>query len=408
MKIFASSLLFALLCINTTVTKAEISQSEIDAYSHKMVSEKAQFIGYPVNQNLDIKEFYSWFIDEGLTQLAMNNVGNPFSKSKYNLNTHRFERDVIEFFANKYNFKKDSYWGFITQSGTDGNNHGLYFARKHLESKSKKAPIIYVSADAHYSIIKLADVQNTELRVVKTDIMGRMDISDFNKKVDPKRPAIVVVAIGTTFKGAIDDHTKILASLKDHKMSDYYLHLDAALFGGYLPFLSDSNGIIDNARRYFDSISVSGHKFFGLDEPLGIFLMSKDKFQTIKPLRVEYLEEAIPTISCSRSAIGPMKIWWKIFKSNNANFTAQADFVLENAKYLEQKMKENGFKAYRNDHSNTVFFSSPARSVIDKYSLATEKDTDLGALSHIVVMQHVTKEKLDTFVKDMVAARANK
>ena len=48
-------------------------------------------------------------------------------------------------------------------------------------------------------------MQNTELRLVKATDMGQMDIGDFEKELDPARPALVVIAMGTTFKGAMDD-----------------------------------------------------------------------------------------------------------------------------------------------------------------------------------------------------------
>ena len=38
-----------------------------------------------------------------------------------------FEREVIESFAPLYGFDLDNLWGLVTMSGTDGNNHGLYF-----------------------------------------------------------------------------------------------------------------------------------------------------------------------------------------------------------------------------------------------------------------------------------------
>jgi hypothetical protein len=66
-----------------------------------------------------------------------------------------------------------------------------------------------VSAEAHYSIKKLADVQNTELRLIKATDMGQMDMGDFEKQLDAARPALVVIAMGTTFKGAMDDQSAI-------------------------------------------------------------------------------------------------------------------------------------------------------------------------------------------------------
>lgn len=39
--------------------------------------------------------------------------------------------------------------------------------------------------------------------------MGEMDVDDFARKLDASRPALVAMAIGGTFKGAIDDQKAI-------------------------------------------------------------------------------------------------------------------------------------------------------------------------------------------------------
>ena len=120
-------------------------------------------MGYPVNQNTSLDEFYKWYVGEKLYCVSMNNLGDPCWReraSNYSMNTHEFEREVVDYFANLYKFKKD-YWGFVTTSGTDGNNHGIYAGRKYLQLKCPElAPIIYYSAEVHHSIKNLADVQN--------------------------------------------------------------------------------------------------------------------------------------------------------------------------------------------------------------------------------------------------------
>ena len=52
--------------------------------------------------------------------------------------------------------------------------------------------------------------------------------------------------------------------------------------------------------------------------------------------------------------------------------------------------------------SNTVYFKRPPQDVVKKYDLAPDFDERLGGeLSHIVVMQHVKKEKLQEFIEDL-------
>ena len=362
------------------------------------------FVGYPVNQEPNLMEFYQWYVDNKLPEISLNNVGNPMAtESGLSLNSHEFEKEVVEYFVPFYGFNKSDYWGFVTDSGTDGNNHGIYFGRKNLQQKSKLEPIIYVSEEAHYSIKKLADVQNTELRMIKSNMMGSMDLNDFSKKLETKRPALIVVALGTTFKGGVDDQKGILKILKEKKHPAYYIHLDAALFGGFLPFLKEKSAkhLVNHEEMQFDSIAVSGHKFFGFDNPMGLFITTKNVFDNINPFRVEYLNQAVPTITCSRSAIASLKFWWKINTLKKDRFETQAEEMIANTEYLESRLKNSGFKAWRNNFSNTVFFEKPDQKVVEKYNLATELSKELGPLAHVVVMQHVDKPVIDQFINDM-------
>ena len=88
-------------------------------------------------------------------------------------------------------------------------------------------------------------------------------------------------------------------------------------------------------RTHFDSISVSGHKYFGFDELMGIFLTDKTILQQINAFHVPYLNDAVPTISCSRSALSPLKFWWKVKYTKKNGFQRQTSQILTNARYLK-------------------------------------------------------------------------
>ena len=102
-----------------------------------------------------------------------------------------FEREVIEIFAPLYGFDLDNLWGLVTMSGTDGNNHGLYFGMSYLKNKTGKMPIAYVSDEAHYSNYRLCDLQNLDVCMVKNNENGQMIPEEFEKVLDPTRPCPV-------------------------------------------------------------------------------------------------------------------------------------------------------------------------------------------------------------------------
>ncbi|MFA6350344.1 MAG: aminotransferase class V-fold PLP-dependent enzyme [Candidatus Omnitrophota bacterium] len=380
----------------------EAPLKRLNDFARRVQQAQERAVGFPVNQNTDLKEFYEWYRNSNLYESVMNNVGDPYMPGLI-MNTHEFEVEVVDFFAPLYGFSKEEAWGIVTMSGTDGNNHGIYYGVKQLLSQTKMLPVCYVSEEAHYSIKKLADLQNLELRLIKCDGSGKIIISEFEKALDPAKPALIVIAMGTTFKGAIDDQAAIDAVIHRKKPIAVYRHVDAALFGGYLPF-TEYRDLVNRKVVHFDSIAVSAHKFFGFDEPAGIFITTKKTLGQINPFKVTYLNQAVPTITCSRSAISPLKFWWKINRTGLKGFREQATNILANAQYLEDKLKSIGWPVWKNNYSNTVYFRRPSEAIMKKYSLAPEFDSRLGGdLAHIVVMQHVSGGIIDQIVNDIKA-----
>ena len=208
------------------------------------------------------------------------------------MSSQAFERDVIEYFAPLYGFEKDKVWGIVTHSGTDGNNHGTYFGANYLYNKTGKRPIVYVSDEAHYSNMRLCGLQNLEVRLIKSDAMGRMIPEELEKALDTSRPTLMVYAMGSTFKGAIDDQDALNAVLDRPLEMPVYRHVDAALFGGYLPFTAYRD-LVSHKKMRFDAIAISGHKFFGIDSPSGLFLSQKMHMAKPEPEIFRAVDEAV-------------------------------------------------------------------------------------------------------------------
>lgn len=382
-----------------------VSNERLNRFAENIIQAKNRDLGYPVNQNVQLNDFYRWYLETGLSNSLMNNAGNPIN-SHGGINSHAFEKEVIEFFAPLYGFDKNDFWGIVTFSGTDGNNHGIYFGAKDLRAKTGKAPVLYVSEEAHYSIKRLADLQNLELRLIPADPMGRMKTGEFEKALDPSKPALIVVAMGTTFKGAIDDQKAIDDVLKRKKPVAVYRHLDAALFGGFLPYTRHRD-LVNRKKFHFDSISVSGHKFFGMDEPAGIFLTTHTILKNQNPFHIAYLNDDMPMINCSRSGLAPLKLWWIIRKNGMAGFTEQAARIMESTRYLQARLQALHYPHWTNNYSNTVFFKRPSQWILRKWHLAPDYDDRFGGkLAHIVIMQHASESTINAFIEDLKTDRA--
>ena len=358
-------------------------------------------LGYPTTENRNMDGFYDWYIKEGMNHVFMNNAGDPFGDSAVKITTMSIERKTIEYFAPLFGINVDNVWGIVTASGTDGNNHGIYFGTQKLKRETGLMPIVYVSKESHYSNMRLCDLQNLEVRLVDCDDMGRMKPEALRAAIYPGRPALMIYSMGSTFKGAIDDQDALNDVLDEMNPVAVYRHVDAALFGGYLPF-TEHHALVDINKRGFQSIAVSGHKFFGVDAPCGLFITTRSVLEAQKSFSVGYLNGNMPMINCSRSSFNPLKFYWIIDKVGFEGLSLQAQTMLADADYMLSELHRLGWPAWKNDYSNTVFFKQPSEKLTDKYNLARGYDENLGGnLVHAVVMQKVNRELINMFICDL-------
>ncbi len=400
-KVLLTALTLALSChvMSYAQTTAASGFEKLDKWATDCISRNKMSLGYPGNNDIKLQEFYKWYTDNHLEDMIINNVGDPFSKGDHTLSSLDFEREVIEYFGPKYGFDKSNLWGLVTMSGTDGNNHGIYFGVNYLKKKTGKMPIVYVSDEAHYSNYRLCDLQHLDVRLVKSDEMGRMIPDSLEQALDTSRPCLIIYAMGSTLKGAIDDQKALNAVLARHSDMAVYRHVDAALFGGYLPFTADRD-MVNCKVMACESISISGHKFFGIDSPCGLFITSREVYDNQTTFDVPYLNANMCMINCSRSGVEPIKFWWLIQTIGDEGWSRQAAQIKENTRYLKAQLERKHWPCWQNQYSNTVLFKRPSDRVVAKYNLACGEAFG-QKVSHIVVMQHVTKKAIDMFIADL-------
>ena len=363
-------------------------------------------LGYPINMNTPPEEFFAWRAElsqAGIDVFAFNNVGNPYKKSPIPYNTHDLERATIESFARLFSFPVDDTWGFISNSGTDSNMHGMYMGRTILKGRTQRVPKVYFTREAHYSVQILSDLLGLESVLVETLADGGMDAADLATKLAANSdvPALVVATVGTTFKGAVDSIETIRAVLHGHVA---YLHLDAALFGGYLPFTSHADVVswqtseAAGAGKY-DSIAVSCHKFFGFPAPAGLFITRQRLYDEFNELfsqihNPEYIHQVPGTITCSRDAVKPAEFFYFTTTAARRQQVEDAARMLENASYLLDQMQTQYPEldpVRANPMSNTIYFRNPGGEIVRKYSLATmhlNTDNHSADFAHVIVMPH--------------------
>ncbi|WP_316749234.1 histidine decarboxylase [Pedobacter gandavensis] len=353
----------------------------------KQAEERAKhFIGYPIAQDFDYSELYP------LLKLPLNNVGDPWVESTYDLNSRSLELEVLEFFAELFNAPANNWWGYVTNGGSEGNLYGLYVARELYPNG-----IVYYSEATHYSVQKNIQLLNLRSIVIRTQKNGEMDYEDLDAMVRMHRdqPVIILANIGTTMMEAKDDLQQIQQILRKQAIKNHYIHCDAALAGTYSALLDLKPGFDFNHGA--DSMAISGHKFIGSPIPCGLVLVKKNYKDRIGKA-IPYIGTVDTTITGSRNGHSPIFIWYALKKLGKEGLKQRALECLDTAAYTVKSLNDIGVPAWTNPSALTVVFPAPSIALRQKWQIATEDGN-----SHVICMPGVTKARIDHFVQDLKA-----
>ncbi|MBF0547449.1 MAG: histidine decarboxylase [Candidatus Riflebacteria bacterium] len=349
----------------------------------KLLSEESKtYLGFPNNQHLDNEDLAPFF------NLVINNIGDPFV-GNLGINTCEFEVEVVKFFFNLFKLEPQNAWGYISNGGTESNIHAFFLAREAFPTGR-----LFFSNNSHYSLPKTAKLLRIEPVVVNSQENGEIDYEHFGYQVDQysDSPILFNANIGTTLKGGIDRVERIIEILAKKRVKDFFIHCDAALFGGFLPFLK--GGPVFDFQLPVSSIAISGHKFFGSPIPCGIQIVKKEYVERVKR-KVDYIDSFDGTISGSRDGITVLILWKTIVERGIEGFTEWAESCMKNTEYAVEQLKSKDQHAYANPFSNIVVLKRPSQKIIQRWKLASQNE-----ISHLVIMPSVTREKIDLFVSE--------
>ncbi len=356
------------------------------------------------------------------------------------------------------------------------------------EGENEKDPILFFSEDAHYSIVKSARVLGIKTfhdegeekypdqcpinkgkwpKGVPSHSFDNNNPKSGEVNVDKLRelvkffaekgyPVIIVLNVGSTWKGAYDDVPAVNEMLKklgdenpelelwghkfNYKDKDgnpfteerrrFWVHVDGALGAAYLPFLemAYNQGKIEKAPPKFDfrneivmSIGCSLHKWFGFPIPSGIF-MTRTKYQLQPPAKVGYIGSPDTTLGGSRSGLSPILAWDYFSRMSYTDNMMKAlacenvsKYFLEKIIELENELKEKDPEAdlwiARSKMALTVRFRMVNPVITYKYSVDNERmfvpiDKDKRvyqerSFSHVFFMHSMGHTKADELIKDI-------
>ncbi|MFI1910742.1 histidine decarboxylase [Streptomyces microflavus] len=341
-------------------------------------------LGFPVNLDFDHRGMAAFL------GFHANNVGSSRDESQYSLNTKALERAVIAFLADLAGDASGDAFGYVSSGGTESNTYGVFLGReRHPDA------VLYASAEAHYSIPKIARLLRMDYAEVGVLPDATMDPAHLQDRCREHagQAAVVVATVGTTGQGAVDDLLGIQEALRCAGVERRHLHVDAA-FGGPLAALGTRPrpwGFADGA----DSIAVSGHKMIGCPVPCGIVLARADQVTGIREPDVAVGADD-DTLTGSRDALAPALLWRELRRLGRSGLTARVRRCVRLAEYAADRLETYGHNPSHYPGSNTVVFDTPSQAVCDRWTLLYDGDR-----AHLNTMPHVTREHIDALCRDL-------
>jgi histidine decarboxylase len=342
--------------VQENFAKTEIVPLAQDFYT-QMQEKAAYMFGFPA-YHCPLSPLTQYLLSMHYTSPFSNNCGDIEERGYYAMDTKDIEKQIVGLYAEKFGMG-DGFWGYVTSGGSESNSCGITLAF----TKNPNG-ILYYSQSAHYSVEKYAQLyKNVRIPTVRHD---RMDVDALFAEIEKNyqqsgAAANIVLTHGTTKYGACDDIDAIVAFLREKKIP-YYIHVDAALFGGIPNNQVDAPILNDLKTRGADSVCVSLHKYVGFPDVKSVFVATK------KPLgkTIAYIGQHDTTVSGSRS-IPAYALYNHIAEQLQENRT---DLYAKNVRFFEKLLTERNVRFYRAPLSNIFVLDVPSNDTCRRFQLS--------------------------------------
>jgi len=240
------------------------------------------------------------------------------------------ERELLRHMAEVVGMKGAE--GSFQAGGSLSNLVAMLLARNEAfpewrnEGPGNQKPVLYTSAESHYSIPKSAGILGigrAHVHRIEVDDRGRMLPRSLERRLREDRekgrhPFLINATAGTTVRGAFDP-LEPLAEIA--RQQGLWLHVDGA-FGASVA-LSPQRRILLKGVEYADSLSWDPHKMMGVPLPCSALLVRHgDLLQEHLNETADYLFQAdddwvnpgLRNIHCGRRN-DALKLWaaWRFF-----------------------------------------------------------------------------------------------
>ena len=339
------------------------------------------------------KEVYCKFLD--------TNLGDPglFKGTK------QIENEVIKSIGGLLSL--DNAFGNIVTGGTEANLMAIRAARNHARKyKGIVDGEIIIPDSAHFSFKKAADMLNLKIVEAKLDENYRIDVGSVKEAVSDKTVAIVAIA-GTTELGLIDPIEEISKIAHENNI---YFHVDAAFGGFSIPFLKQAGydlPVFDFSLEGVCSITVDPHKMGLAPIPAGGIIFRKEEYLDVMAVDSPYLTvKTQSTIVGTRLGASSAATYAIMKYFGKEGYTKIAQNLMENTKFLSQKLKEVGYETICEPELNIVAFNHPQMDTNELAQKLEDKGWKVSVAKcpvaiRIVLMNHIKRNHLEELLEDL-------
>lgn len=319
--------------------------------------------------------------------------------------TTLMEREVISSLGKLLHLDDAS--GHIVTGGTEANIMAMCVAKYLFQSRSNNVPEVILPISAHFSFKKIISMLSIKAVYVPLNEEYKMDVSRIEELINENTMAIVAVA-GTTELGMVDDIEKIS---KIALSNDIYLHVDAAFGGFIIPFLDNEN----NTKLNFDfscegvsSITIDPHKMGLAPVPAGGIIFRHKKHLEMLSIETPYLtKDKQTTIVGTRSGASAAATWAVLNYYGKEGYKKVVIQAMDLTNHIYERLSSmTNVDVICKPELNVIAFTSSAMDVdtLKKELLNRGWYVSIGEYPHairLVLMPHVKKEHIDSFLDDL-------
>lgn len=399
------------------LTHKEIKERVFNALGQNVNYYSANILGIPAS-HLDDKVFYQDlpFLNNApfLSTLIHNpnHIGcHTLGKSEsFFKGTQEIEKDLIRICSEDIlKGEENSFDGYVASGGTEANMQAIWVYRNYFRSEYKATLneiCIICSEDSHYSTSKAANVLHLDIAYAKVDINNRqLQQENLEQLIQQQQKAgkkyfIVVANMMTTMFGSVDQ-IDLYTNVLEKYGCEYRLHVDGAFGGFFFPFSSEENKL-DFSNPKVTSVTLDAHKMLQAPYGTGIFIIRKNYIGYANTKEASYVEGEDFTLIGSRSGANAIAVWMILMTYGPHGWHEKVWILLHRTDWLCSVLQKKGIEFYRQAGSNIVTIKSQYvnDTLARKYGLVPDNHKN-PKWYKIVVMDHVTVEKLEPLVDEL-------